>query len=409
MLKARLPWLCIVLLAAPVIGATGESIDIVVPLQDARFYSLHALLKECNLKLGTNHRLDAITDRRMELTPFERAALLLADGAGLLKARFERDRIVISVPDSQDDRVRRQVRDRLGRLFGVPLNEWPVKFGLHLPKDFDPARRTVLLTHGLEAGTESLRPMQMAFEHWGAQVLLFDFPNDGPIAWSGDRLSKELGELVERYPKMKLAVVAHSMGGLVVRYAVEMPGKNSGCVTDVFLLGTPNAGSRLASVQPWLEVFQEVLPQPHRLFDTVTDGLGEAADDLQPGSRFLAALNARGRAADVRYYSIMGRKSVVSENQRAVIEREMVEMFKRRTTPDDIQRRILDALRSDELREGRGDGAVALSSARLDGTRAEKVVDLNHMQLLLPLEEMPEDGEVFHWIVETLGWQRSGK
>ena len=94
--------------------------------------------------------------------------------------------------------------DRLGRLLKIPLNEWPAGLGLHIPAEFDPSRSTVLLIHGLGSGIAALLPMQAAFERWGVQVLTFDFPNDGPIAWSGDRLSTDLGKLVQQYPTVHL-------------------------------------------------------------------------------------------------------------------------------------------------------------------------------------------------------------
>jgi pimeloyl-ACP methyl ester carboxylesterase len=408
MLKSILSGLAIIVVFAESLLAADGTIDLVVPLREERFYSLHSFLAECNLKLGTNFQYKASPDRELELRGLDKAALLLASEAGLLKVRFERERFIIEVPDRQDDAVRRQIRDRLGRLLRIPLNEWPVGLGLHIPAEFDPSRRTVLLIHGLGSGIAKLRPMQAAFERWGVQVLTFDFPNDGPIAWSGDRLSAELGKLVQQYPKVHLVVVAHSMGGLVARYVLETPSKNPGCVTDLFLLGTPNAGSRLAHAQPWLELIQTILPHPNHALDVLNDGLGEANDDLQPGSRFLSMLNAQARPTDIRYYSVMGRKPFLNEAQRSAAEAALDGAFEQRPVARGARDHVLGVLRSDEFREGRGDGAVALTSARLAGVKDEKVFDLNHTELLAAPVELQEDGEVFRWIVNKLGWERLG-
>lgn len=386
--------------------SAAADIELKVPLRDGRFYSLHGFIDECNDKLGMQRGQDDISDEVVELTGIERAALLLANDADLLKVRFEQDRLILIIPDSQDEVVRRRIRNRLGLLFGIDLNEWPANRGLHVPADLDSSRRTVLLIHGLEAGIDCLRPLQTAFEQWGVQVLLFDFPNDGPAAWSGERLSGDLRRLAAAYPDLRLSIIAHSMGGLVARYALETPGQNPGCVTDLFLIGTPNAGSRLSGTQPWLETWQEILPQPQAVRDAITDGLGEAANDLRPDSPFLATLNRHPRPPDVRYYCGIGRRSFVSDEQREVIEREIRSFLQRRSTPEDVQERILSLLRAAELQDGRGDGAVTISSARLPDVDAEKTFDLNHRELLRLPAEAPEEGEVFRWIVETLQWPR---
>jgi pimeloyl-ACP methyl ester carboxylesterase len=407
LLKGQLLLLCLFLLAIDCHAAFEEGcVEIVVPLRNDRFYSLHTFLSQCNSKLGAKYRLDEIPEKEMELSNLERAAVRLASDAGLVNARFEANRLTLSIPDNQDDATRRRIRDRLGRLMGVPLNQWPAHLGLHVPKDFDSAKRTIVLTHGLEGGSTSLRPMQLAFERSGVQVVIYDFPNDGPIAWSGDRLSKELIDLATRYPSLRLVVVAHSMGGLVARYALETPGKNPGCVADLFLLGTPNQGSRLSGAQPWLEFLLDVLPRPLRLADALTDGLGEAADDLLPGSRFLTALNARERTAGVRYHSIIGRKSFVSDQQRVSIEKELKGILEQRGVPAEKQRGILDLVNAEELQDGHGDGAVTVANTRLMGVRDEKVFDLNHVQLLIPLGPPGTDGEVVPWILSTLGWEK---
>ena len=390
-------------------GMEGGFIELVVPLENGRFYTLRSYLEESNRKLGTGYPLDKIVDRKIEVRDLEKAILLLASDVGLFHAQFEPDRLVLSIPDPQDDSSRRLVRDRLSRILRLPINEWPAHLGLHLPKDFDSSKRTILLTHGLEGGVASLRPMQLAFEHSGIQVAMFDFPNDGPIAWSGEHLSKCLSELAERFPPIRLAIVAHSMGGLVTRSALETPGKAPGCVTDIFLLGTPNQGSRLSLAQPWLELVLEVLPRPHHMLDAMTDGLGEAASDMQPGSRFLNALNARDRVPGARYHLIMGRKSFVSDDQRTSIAKELNRLFERRSVAAETRRAVLDLLHAEELQDGLGDGAVTLRSARLAGVRDEKVFDLNHLQLLVPPQPASEEGDVVHWILSKLGWERVKK
>jgi hypothetical protein len=45
----------------------------------------------------------------------------------------------------------------------------------------------------------------------------------------------------------------------------------------------------------------------------------------------------------------------------------------------------------------------------LAGVRDEKVFDLNHLQLLVPPQPASEEGDVVHWILSKLGWERVKK
>jgi pimeloyl-ACP methyl ester carboxylesterase len=206
---------------------------------------------------------------------------------------------------------------------------------------------------------------------------------------------------------LKIVVVAHSMGGLVARYALETPGKNPGCVSDLFLVGTPNLGSRLSRLQPLLEMVREIAPRPLHVANALRDGLGEAAEDLQPESRFLLALNARKRAASVRYYSLMGRKSFVTTQQRSAIEAEVVRLANQKVLSPASRQELVDLLNSEELTDGKGDGAVTLASARLAGASGEQAFDLDHLELIdSPGAKRPGQGVAFTWIMTTLNWKR---
>ncbi|HEV3004498.1 MAG TPA: alpha/beta fold hydrolase [Pirellulales bacterium] len=381
-----------------------EFIDLTIPLVDGRYFSPRDFCAESNHKLHTHYPLDRIADRKIELTTLERAALILAGETGLLRVTIGDDKLVIGVPNREDDRVRHRRRRRLEKLLHVPVTEWPEGKGLHLPNGFDQERRSILLVHGLEAASDDLQPFARACHHADIQAILFDYPNDGPIAWSGDRLRSELDDLAEAHPRLKLAIVAHSMGGLAARYALESTDSPPKCVTHLFMLGTPNHGTALAGAQEWIELVRAVPARTLFSGENLCDGLGEAAVDLRPDSEFLKKLNDRKRPAGVRYYSAIGRQSFLAEKTRAAIERELADFFRRRKTPEEIGKVLLDALASDEMRDGKGDGAVAIASARLEHADGERVFDLNHKQLLALPTERPEDAQPFRWVRETLGW-----
>jgi pimeloyl-ACP methyl ester carboxylesterase len=385
-------------------SASDEFIELTIPLRQGRFYSLRDFYRESNRKLGTDYPANTIAERQLEITDGERAALLLASTAGIVQARIETDRLTILVPNHEDDRVRQQNRRRLERLLGIRLDQWPPEKGLHWPSKLDPAARTILLIHGFQSDASATRRFAEACERTGIQAIIFDYPANGPLAWAGDRLSTDLKALAARYPNLRIVMVGHSMGGLVARYCLEAPDKNPGCVTDLFLLGTPNTGTELAAAHEWLELIYTLVPGvgPSQ---ALAEGLGEASDDLQPGSQFLKTLNGQRKPHNVRYHVAIGRKSFLTNDQRRDLERQLTAFFERRGTEDRTRAEVLGYLRSEALQNGRGDGVVPIASARLTQAADEKVFDLNHIELFSLPGSAAELGATFIWVNEVMQWK----
>ncbi|MBK6598742.1 MAG: alpha/beta hydrolase, partial [Proteobacteria bacterium] len=84
--------------------------------------------------------------------------------------------------------------------------------------------------------------LQLKLQRAGFDPVLWDYDWRRSIDDSGRRLAAQLRE----DPAREILLVAHSMGGLVARHALTLPGQTK--VTRVVLLGTPNFGS-LAAVQ----------------------------------------------------------------------------------------------------------------------------------------------------------------
>lgn len=379
----------------------GESVQLTIPLHNGQTYRLRDLYAACNAKLGSAVDLQTVPDRVVKIQRWEKAALLLFRESGIIDVSLTDDSLILNIPDSEDDEVRRANRRRLERLLGISLSQWPEGMGLHLPANFDPEARTVLLVHGLESGLDELESLRRACRNSSIQPLRFNYPNDGPLAWSGDRLSQELSQLSGKHPELKVVIVAHSMGGLVVRQALEAPGNDPGCVTDVFFLGAPHGGSALAGAgHEWLEMYYQPLPGVGRL----ADGLGEAAVDLQPGSRFLTRLASYEPNREVRYFSAIGTKSFISETERQAVDRQVQQILEGRNAPLEQRLRWQRLFSLPEIQNGKGDGVVSIASARLDRATAEKLFACNHLDLLHLPGERPEDHEVFSWILNRLLW-----
>ena len=182
-------------------------------------------------------------------------------------------------------------------------------YGLLLPKHVDPNKPLVLLVHGLDMDRFGWQPMEKLLQEDGQAVATFNYPDDQPIAEDVALMGQHLRALHEVFPSLKLDVVAFSMGGLVTRGYVEGPDYTGG-VDRLILLAPPNHGSTWAPLRFALEVKEHAElwwrdPQ-WRFTWPVTDGLGEAGDDLTPGSAFLQHLEMLPRRDGVRYTIIEG-------------------------------------------------------------------------------------------------------
>lgn len=382
--------------------AGDAQITLTIPLEQGTRYSRRRLHEECHRQLGTPLFSEEREDQLIELTVAEKGALLLAKQAGLLDVCFESDHLTISLPDPEDEEVRREQRQRLERLFGISLSAWPEGKGLHVPELYHPQQQTILLVHGLEGSQGDLQRLVEACHTRGWQTLQFDYPNTGPIAWAGERLRQELQQFSGRFPAARVVAIAHSMGGLVVRWCLEAPGEAPGGVTDVIFLGTPHQGSVLAGESDLLGLFDKPVYSRERLQQVLQDGLGEARVDLTPQSAFLRRLNAFPRPRDVRYHVGIGTKSFLSAEQTTRLH----DVLRQRLADPDLSPKLRarwqPLIAAAELVPGQGDGAVSLGSAHLGDVASERTFALHHLDLIRLPEDRPEESDVFQWIVNVV-------
>lgn len=127
----------------------------------------------------------------------------------------------------------------------------------------------VLLIHGVVCNRGVWRPMARALRAHGlgpiAAVNLE--PPLGHIGSHAESVAREIRQLRRVCGGARVAIVAHSMGGLVARDVLRVLGPND--ISRIVTLGSPHHGSLLARALPGL---------PFR--------------EMEPGSRWLADLNA---------------------------------------------------------------------------------------------------------------------
>jgi len=257
------------------------------------------------------------------------------------------------------------------------------------PSADDLAAHIVLLVHGVDDPDNTwnvLLPALQEAAYIGCELI---YPNDQPIPESAAFLGTNLRQLYDQGVR-EVTIVAHSMGGLVTREFLTNPdmGITSGehpRVRRLIMVGTPNHGSDLARVRFGAELRDHAI----RIIDgratflgAVFDGLGEAQFDLEPGSEFLIALNARPHPP-VPYTIIAGIASPMSDEQFNSLGEEMARRF-----PQAAQGVISDAIAGlCRFNDYIGDGCVPLESTRLAGVDDHVTVEGTHLTIIRHLIE----------------------
>lgn len=243
---------------------------------------------------------------------------------------------------------------------------------------------------------------------------VFEYPNDGPIMESATVFREYLRELYRKSPTTHVTIVAHSMGGLVARYALEevLPEPKQDCSVDrLVMIFPPNRGSLLAQYADVLEL-PDLLdrlsssdsPLSSIMDSLVHDGVGEACDDLTPGSSLLQTLNGNSIPKTVRYSIAVGTAGPISPTQRLLAGFALGTLRSQYRTDSAEIEWLIDKgdelLRCDELTQGCGDGAVAVTSARLPGVRDVAEFPLHHIQWCDPMHGAAI--QLRRWVIDRL-------
>jgi pimeloyl-ACP methyl ester carboxylesterase len=149
--------------------------------------------------------------------------------------------------------------------------------------------RIVLVLGGLQASNAGANQFAVAIDESlrlddSKRVAVFEYPNDGSMQESGEVLRHLLLKVQTASPQTKVSIVAHSMGGLIARCAIETD-KQVGCVDQLVMICPPNHGSVWAQYSDALE-FVDALDRLGQkdsnlgsvVLNLIDDGLGEACD-----------------------------------------------------------------------------------------------------------------------------------
>ena len=102
------------------------------------------------------------------------------------------------------------------------------------------------------------------------------------------------------------------------RSLVEDDASWAGDVSSLVLIAPVNQGSHLAKVQTVIQLMNGLQAikgkNTTKAMMNLSDGLGQAAEDMLPGSPFLKALNRRPRRQGVAYHIIAGDRGFLTRD-----------------------------------------------------------------------------------------------
>jgi pimeloyl-ACP methyl ester carboxylesterase len=219
-----------------------------------------------------------------------------------------------------------------------------------LKKRVADAKKIVLFIHGFAGSTSELpKALRRNFNKTGKNLadsynltLTFNYESiNTTIEKNAEFLEAKLAEvgLTAGHGK-QFHIVAHSMGGLVSRWFIErLSGKN--VVTQLIMLGTPNAGSAIPALHEKIRVIITMMVNgvPFlRPWATPISWLGKAVDtalvtvkEQSPNSPFFQALNSSPDVG-VPYRIVMGNTQLLMTPKKDVdgTFRKVIEHFRSR-------------------------------------------------------------------------------
>jgi len=296
-----------------------------------------------------------------------------------------------------------------GRLIGW-MKRPKTDFGIHPDKDWQKApldQPLVIVIHGLQSSPSKIDDVCKEFRKVGMPCGVFQYPNDQPLADSAKLLSDELEKIARAQPDRRVALVTHSMGGLIARAVVEDDELDRGNVSHLMMVAPPNQGSQLAQFAFSLEIseFVRVLGKKQKvdqLFRRIEDGLGDAADDLEPGSPFLKKLNGSPRNPVIRYAIFLGTGGPLTEESLQTMRKSVLGAGRKNRFVRFFGPKLESALDDlDEVVTGKGDGAVSLKRGRLAGVDDVLIFDFAHSDVFVD-SKSPTEMKLRQAIVERL-------
>jgi hypothetical protein len=121
-------------------------------------------------------------------------------------------------------------------------------FGIYFLEPFSPNKIPVLFVYGIGGSPQDWRTIFQKMDRGKYQVWFYQYPSGFHLDKSANALANSLVLLKQRYSFNQMAVLAHSMGGLVSRGAIQRAANlaQTNFVTHFISISTPWGGHELA-------------------------------------------------------------------------------------------------------------------------------------------------------------------
>ena len=266
--------------------------------------------------------------------------------------------------------------------------------------------RIAVYVHGLEGCPSTFDQLANALQGDGWFPLHMDYPNDGPVEPPADFLREQLVKINQAFPRSRLVVIAHSLGGLIAWKALSEAGVVG--VSDFWALGVPFRGSNLASYQAELElidVLLKALRGDYTALNVISDGDGEAVEALLPESALRGAILSVPLPESTNLHVVAGNRGPFGADERERLTGMLEQWIEKRKPADSLADDLRAIVASPEITAGEGDGAVTIESATaVQHWTSQREFDKSHIGLVQV--DGPDD-ELLHWIRDQLNTEQA--
>lgn len=262
----------------------------------------------------------------------------------------------------------------------------------------------VICIHGFQSHSDAFDEFRQHIRSEGYATAAVSYNPDQSISDSAAQLSQIARQLFDASEvEPRLALVGHSMGGLVAREWTEDASLSNQRIAALITIGTPHGGSNWASLPPLLDLFTKGDFDANDLVDVILhqpSALG--LRDLVPGSEFLQRMSARPSRKDVAYTCIVGTGSPVTDDQATRLRAALRRLNRNSSVVRLIRPRIRPLMESfDEMARGKGDGVVAADRAIIKGQHDVVRIDVSHFGMIRPIDGR-SDHPVWQIVTERL-------
>jgi uncharacterized alpha/beta hydrolase family protein len=166
-----------------------------------------------------------------------------------------------------------------------------IPYGIYFLKEYDPKKKVVLFVHGINGTPQNFKYLIENLDD-SSQAMVFYYPSGLQLEHISQYLYRLLEELELKYKFENIAIVAHSIGGLVAREYINLQTKKKNHLVNQFIsISTPWNGHKGAKIT--VDYALRVIP---------------VVRDIAPNSSFQQSMFQTKLPASIKHYLLFGYK-----------------------------------------------------------------------------------------------------